>query len=505
MNLQSKFIYEKYSLQKYESKIVNLVAGDMNQLNSIAILVCLCIYRFNSFCVQRTIKLDDTNITLSYVLYDSDYDTSKVASSASKVLDSPAQVGPDQAEGYTYDDTVLIYVPISLEDTPFTSKKLNSYITDEVCTKVSNKFLSSKDYIIKETNSNSIIDVTSFKLAHKDAIEAILNVLPSDSKPVQSLFIRVEKVIQSAKHELTHVLDGLSGIRGLNHFSSLPVNLTKISKHDRLDLEEAIELLYSLWSYTEFSAFTQTYGKQSSKANGIVDQDSIKKLSSKIIGRPIGKKETQTLDDYISELHTKLANVSSNSNNNFWSTIQDIVINGSSEQSHKDRISSMSEDKFKKYFIYTTLKLIDKFKEKTIKNIASQSEYESDINRIAVLIKNECERNNDAKESSLSLKLKFNYYFSEFDQSYQVKLQFVTGNLKNKEDSTISNNTNVTLNIQSMNLLITQTVDSMFGSTNSYTELYRELKRPSGFRKTYLDKLCYNLANDIKLYLDNNI
>ena len=280
-------IYEKYSLQQYEGKIKDLVIGDIEQLNKIAILVCLNVFKYSVFCVQRPLKFGNVSVTLNYIVYDRDYaDDSEITSAASRVLDHRVQLGPGVVEGYAYHNDIVLYMPISLDTAPFTSRVLNTEASDDLYDDISDEYLSYSDYVIK-TDSTSVLNTASYKSAHKDAIDAFLDELQADSAK-QTLSIRTASVIQSLKHELTHILDDDTSVRDLNHFSvDAADNIFRVSIEDRPDMEEAMDILYSLWCYTEFNAFTQTYGKQSSSKRSttdLVDPKYIEKVSSSIIG-----------------------------------------------------------------------------------------------------------------------------------------------------------------------------------------------------------------------------
>ena len=504
-------INEKYSLQQYEGKIRDLVISDIEQLNKIAIPICLSVYKYGAFCVQRPLNFGNNNITLNYIVYERDYSSdAEVLSTARRVLDHYVQVGPSSVNGYTQHGNIVLYIPVSLDTAPFTVKSLNAKADEDVYENVCDTYVTYRSSIIK-SNSNSTIDVSSYKANNQNAIKLFLSELQVTSSVRQSLSIRTSSIIQILNHELTHIIDDEIDVSRINRFPADAADkVSFMSIENQQDMNDATDILYSLWSYTEFNAFTQTYGNPDIVKRNTKDNTLSSRVSSKIIGRNLGIDDHQSLDDYINTTQDKLGKVASNSDDSFWISLRDIVSDGIRDASKKSRISKMTPSKFKKYFIETTLTLINKFKEKTIKNVASQNEHDNDIKRMAIEIKKSCStyiENGCDSENGISLRMKFNFYFKEYDQSYPVMMDFTTSPIKRlykNNDDIISSRTLVKLRIPQLQILMTTSVKDMFGgSSNSYSLLYKELM--SKQRISYLERMYFNLSDDIESYLNETV
>ena len=294
-------------------------------------------------------------------------------------------------------------------------------------------------------------------------------------------------------HELTHVIDQRNASK-VNHFTGIGLNDV-----DKYGLELALNILYMLWSKTEFNAFTQTFGRDIDKQRDVVKSNYINKVSMQYLSRTCSDGGVVTLDEFINEIYESLDELSdSYYDDEFWEVIKKIAAKGSNESSTAERFNKMTPLRFRNYFIRTSAKLIEKLKEHVVKNIASQNSYDRDISNIAAEIKDACSKYNTGDFFDVSFS--FNCYFKKPQVSRKVYINLETPDV-GLDDYSISNNSIIHITVTELNTGWDLTPHQLFGKdTNSYSELYKEIitKR----RKTKLDKLYINLAEDLNSVLN---
>ena len=197
-------------------------------------------------------------------------------------------------------------------------------------------------------------------------------------------------------------------------------------------------------------------------------------------------------------------------NKSFWKAIKIIVTRGLNNPTEKIKIDKMSVDQFKKYFLNTTYRLIDKFTKKTLKNANTQVVHDSDIARLASIIKLSCDKyleESHKKTEKFYMPIRFDYFTN--NQSYHVIIIFSVPEVSIEErllPKTICSISQVNITIRQLKLNNTQSVTQFFDSyRNSFYNLYLELTRQGGPRKTLADKLCFNLADDIYISLNKKL
>ena len=294
-------------------------------------------------------------------------------------------------------------------------------------------------------------------------------------------------------HELTHVMDKSTASK-VNHFTGIGINDV-----DKYGLKLALNILYMLWSKTEFNAFTQTFGRDIDKQRDVVKSNYINKVSMKYLSRTLSDSGVITFDEFVNEIYESLDELSdSYYNEEFWYVVKTIAAKGSNESSTAERFNKITPLWFRNYFIRTSTKLIEKLKEQIVKNIASQNSYDRDISNIASEIKDACSKYDT--DDFFDVSFSFNCYFKKSQVSRKVYINLETPDVC-LDDYSISNNSIIHITVTELNRWWDLTPRKLFGKdTNSYSELYKEIitKR----RKTKLDMLYINLAEDLNSALN---
>lgn len=482
-----KYINEKYSLQEYEGKIRDAVLDEIKELNKIAPIVCLFLHKYSYFITTRVISDRDLNCSITLIYYDRD--------SAKSTNDHTFSnfIGPDVADGITAHDNVYTYIPISFTDAPFSNKRLNA-LFDEVCDEYTDD-LKRMDGWLRVNNYESLSkEANKLKQKYGYIVDDILDEI-TDSRTSIKKTMNVDSVfaLKTLFHELTHVMDKSTASK-VNHFTGIGINDV-----DKYGLELALNILYMLWSKTEFNAFTQTFGRDTDKQRDVVKSNYINKVSMKYLSRTLSDSGVITFDEFVNEIYESLDELSdSYYDDEFWEVVKTIAARGSNESSTAERFNKMTPLRFRNYFIRTSAKLIEKLKEHTVKNIASQNSYDRDISNIAAEIKEACSKYDT--DDFFDVNFSFNCYFKKPQVSRKVYINLETPDV-GLDDYSISNNSIIHITVTELNIGWDLTPRQLFGKdTNSYSELYKEIitKR----RKTKLDRLYINLAEDLNSALN---
>ena len=275
-------------------------------------------------------------------------------------------IGPDMVDGAATDNRVFVYVPVSLNTAPFEIESLNEYCHNDIyrgCTRNLKLF----DCMIDVKNYNSISSgIKDIRNKYYANIESFIDSLPDECRHAKkTINVNTNYILKTVKHEFTHILDRNTASK-VNYFNGIGIDDADLN-----GLDLALNILYMLWSRTEFNAFLQTFGKDMDMPREIVSSKYINKVSLKYLSRPCSSGGNIGLNEALENLNEDLNELSSNKyDSEFWSTIQNIVINGTV---NNERYENMSPMKFRNYFIKTTKKLIEKFKDKLVKNIASKN------------------------------------------------------------------------------------------------------------------------------------
>lgn len=477
-----KYIIEKYSLQEYEGKIRDAVLDEIKELNKISPIVCLFLHKYSYFITTRVIYDRDLNCSITLIYYDRDSVKNTNDSTISKFI------GPDVADGITSNNNAYVYIPISFIDAPFNNKRLN-ILFDEVCDEYTDD-LKRMDGWLRVNNYESLNqEANKLKQKYSYIVDDILDEI-TDSRTSIKKTMNIDSVfvLKTLFHELTHVIDKSTASK-VNHFTGIGINDV-----DKYGLELALNILYMLWSKTEFNAFTQTFGRDIDKQRDVVKSNYINKVSMKYLSRTLSDSGVITFEEFVNEIYKSLDELSdSYYDDEFWEVVKTIAVRGSNESSTAERFNKMTPLRFRNYFIRTSAKLIEKLKEHVVKNIASQNSYDRDISNIAAEIKDACSKYNT--DDFFDVSFSFNCYFKKSQVSRKVYINLETPDV-GLDDYSISNNSIIHITVTELNRGWDLTPRQMFGKdTNSYSELYKEIitKR----RKTKLDRLYINLAEDL--------
>ena len=494
-------INEKYALQEYEGRIRDAIIDEIKELNRASILIWLFLRKFKSFRVNRKIRDEELNCSLSLIYYDRESKDS-IRNKVSDDID--AEISPDEVDGVTAHDKVVIYVPI--ERAPFESKALNNeleYLDSKEVKRCLNGLRKSDD-IIEVENYNSIKEkINDLVERYRSNIDSIFYLLEkegiegSESKK-KSLGINISYVLKTINHEFTHVLDQDSA-SGINHFSGLGIDEDDV---DIIGLDLALNILYSLWSRTEFNAFTQTFGRDVEKQREIVRSSYINKVSLHFLNRKCADGGSVDLKEFIENLHEDIRELSDpDYDESFWESIRNIVIEGSRENSARERFENMSSTKFRNYFINTSVKLIEKLEKQVVKNIAAQNTYDRDISNISAEIFDACNeviREYSKNDSTVEMEFNFNCYFKKLIESHKVYVEIEVPNIEKKylnNDNTIASQMMIHITIGDLNIGYDLSADEAFGTSNcNIVKLFRELMTSK--KKTDIKRLCINTAED---------
>lgn len=515
----SNYVTEKFKLQEYEGKIQDMFLGDMKQLDKIALLVCLSLYKYDAFCIRRMIKIYDRRIFLTYVLYSNKSDEENIKSSVKKISGMRLSIGPSDAIGYAKENKIVVFINVDTHKAPFLSSKYNSDEYEYIYKNIADS-MTLNDAMISEADFGAL-NITSYKKRLKNIEELFFKTFEEEygedvSKAKQRLITfsarKLSDCIDTVRHELTHIMD-TGGAREANHFSQFtPSDIKDISdldSSDQDDLEIAQDILYRLWSRTEFNAYSQGYGRNTNISNKPL-QRSLKRMAPNRVNPSEMGSSYKAISKFTNSIKEDCDKLSYNNNKSFWKAIKIVVIRGLNNPTEKIKIDKMSIDQFKKYFVNTTYRLIDKFNKKTLKNANMQVVHDSDITRLASIIKLSCDKyleERHKKTEKFYMPIRFDYFTN--NQSYHVIIAFNVPEISTEErllPKILCNISQVNIIIRQLKINSTQSVTQFFDSyRNSFYNLYLELTRQGGPRKTLADKLCFSLADDIYISLNKKL
>ena len=528
-------VNEKFALQEYEGKIRDTLYEDLDSLNKCAIPITMMLYKWDIFCLNRLFMYKDFTADVFFVFYTLNKENN-VASALSANTSIKNPIPPSKCGGFAREYKIVVYIPVNIQYSPFGGRLTRmkngdketyreTFDVEDKTLEIANKYFKNiKDaFIIVPFRSK--IDTASLLRKHKEAIEEYKKLIPAwFLKEPKKLHYNRNNVLEILKHELTHVLDENKGSKK-NYYTTIDTADKYLSsdKEDlntyRLDLEKAIDILYYLWSYTEFNAYQQTfsnsadisnvaYKKRNTLIKKAISNFTNKHIDSGYIGRPYSNSTIFSLNNHLKELSKYLTDIGNNNSDAFWDTVKEITSKGSYDTNRKNRIKEMSSKQFKTYFIKTTNKLIEKFKEKTVKNLALQNDYNNDILNVAKQVKDSItenlSKNKYSKDSPFNFVLSFDYYFKDDKQSFPVKMIFNAPPEKDMREGKSLKQTELyreaRVDLQCRPIKLNQknirVIDVFNGSDlNSFYELYKELTTKQ--RKTYLDKIAVQMSDDL--------
>lgn len=485
--------FEKYILQDYDRVITDTFINDCTELDNNALNVFLCLYKYSFFCIKRKLTLNDINGNITFIYYDSNADDSDIVNNV-KRIGINLDVAPSRVHGYTDDGEIVIFIKVNTDNAPFSDNALNNEIDYDMCDEVSESILDKCNYII--VNNFNSLDLTKCINGTSTAVKELLSMLPVKCKRAKkTLNISYIKPLSTLKHELTHLFD-TGGALDVNHYYSSIKGVEDYYRRAnftcKIGLELANTILYKLWTFTEFNAFTQTYGMQKllKRKNDLYSDN----IDPNMLENP----GEYTLQEYVDNVYSIVEKLeSSDYDEDFWNAVKKIAIDGA-DKNKKEIYSNMSATKFKNYFLNTTIKLANKFKDKAIKNVYSRNERNKDIVRIANIIKNAC-NNTDINSKNIILRFRFNYYFASTSSASNVEITFISNNIKRLSDNEINKSTMMYIKSREENIDLQLKPDEFFNNVNnSFCRLFRELKSGS-----VSDNTCKDLADDLMRELNN--
>ncbi len=252
-----------------------------------------------------------------------------------------------------------------------------------------------------------------------------------------------------------------------------------------------------LWSRTEFNAFTQTYSDSNSNKRELIRKDRLERISNKYLSRPLRSGGYENIDIALNEIREDLNWLESEFGNDniLWEAIRDICIDGSYESSIKERFEKMNWERFKNYFIRTTEKLMNKFRNKVVKSTAAQADYNRDITNLASDIRDSVENSNIDDNDVVSFEFNYTQFFRKLNEPHKVYVEVEAVN-NDENDMAIATNSMIYITIADLNVTLDRSARELFGSENdSFVSLIKEIAGKN--RKSYINKLCLALAEDL--------
>ncbi len=511
---------EKYSLQQYEGRVVDAFLSDMKSIQKIALQVYLYLYGKGVFCIQRVLTQENLTSILNILLYDKDYFTeSEIIEDANRVLKSikiPSGYGPGGCSGFASGVHVVVWVPVDLSTGPYKDKKVNNLIYDDVKESAARKM--DNNNIVK-INGFGDLDLSKFKNENVEALNILNQDIPENKLKNLTGYLDIDyrDSIDTIKHEFTHFLDRDNASKVNFYITNTKIAQQKAgdtARANNLDndtyyetikepLNKLLFILYHLWSYTEFNAFTYTYG------DNIRRSEKRSKELDKIIKTAYANQARSSYDTLESLIKTVKQYISdlSSYDLNFWSTAKEITRAGSNTKSVQDRYDNMSPSQFKKYFIDTSNKLVEKFKEKTIKNTNIRNIYQKDVATIAREIEKKCSGLTVDKKNKkdLVIKLNFDFFFKKNNQNSPVTVTFTVPylNTDNRSEYMLCTLSEVHIQAKYINLDRVITTYNFFGkeTSNGFSELVLELYGKN--RKGLKDKYYMDFAEDLYKALED--
>ena len=518
-----KRYYEKYALQEIDTQLKNTFFSDIASLDKLSYVVMMCLKRFGCFILSRTMYFKDETdwvSTIHYVLYDS-----RVTSYYSNISTLLKFEGmpPESCSGYAKDNNVVIYLGLISEDLPFSGEyrqplytladdydNRNAMSTEESDSLIKDiaSGITLSDCLVKcsgQNNVNTNKIISKFK-TYIDKLNEYY--LPYQRKLKNSLSLssnRLSDAFDTLEHELTHVYDRLQS-HSVNHFSLDRLDAKQINL-DETKFNAAKDILYMLWSYTEMNAYAHTYGRQRKISPVKIKDDVVdpKRKSSDIRGI------YKSLDETTSELNDEIRSLENYDDEKFWNTVKFIVVKGNKIQDVQERIEKMGTSSFKTYFIKTSYKLLEKYKNKTVKKSTQQALYNNDSLLLAKEIRRAIDRNNRTyyykKKLPFEFKMTFQYYFKDEGSAFDVTLIMSSDDTSSgmySRDLYFYKNTDIVIQCKKISIDYKLSLSDLLSCSGSFFDLYCELvNKPQ--RKSYFDKTAISMADDLRFIIDKRI
>lgn len=176
-----------------------------------------------------------------------------------------------------------------------------------------------------------------------------------------------ERGLRTFKHEVTHAFDkqierqtkrdDITYQKTITDF-----NIEDLSFEQKYLLMDALHLIYEIWDKSEFNA----------QQHSVIDTTSDKQINNIRLKYYTPYEEL----DILKRLKASNDKV-------VWSILKIYIYDGLSNKLQKEKITKMSLENFKKYFITRTDELISKFKLKTTKNLYNRLENQKEKEQIA--------------------------------------------------------------------------------------------------------------------------
>ena len=529
-----KRVDEKFALQEIDGKIEDIFYQDMNDLNKLAYPMLFCLEKYGCMVLTRIISFEKPthfSTYINYIFFDKAHQSALsnaeiILKSTFKNVPSLNKYNPNNnVAGFANSHVIGIFIPINPNYLPFglltsmyeDGNRLNDNQAKQIKKEIADKYVGDlidycqiRAYEDKSINTKEVLD--KFKEPTEELNSYYSPKTLKQKKEIPVYQGEKRKHLITLKHEITHVYDEYTGAASVNHFSFVedPSNVSSYENIDKSKLGLAINILYTLWSRTEFNAYTQSFGKQ-----GIGLKDSGRNLKSMIrepvrnlsIGRPTGSNTYVPISDYSKNLSSDIATLENYNDLDFWKVVKEITVKGNNDNSTKNRISKMTDKEFKTYFIKTSNKLLEKFKDKTIKNSTQQALYNKDsqilARKIRVAIDENIAKHNYNKNAPFEFSMSFLYYFVKESSDYPVNFSMLIDTdtyLKNMGQ--FSDIANVDIQCKKLNKSI-RLSSYVLIDLESFYNLYQELVTKQ--RKSYLDKIAIELSDDIRYILDKKV
>jgi hypothetical protein len=509
---------EKYALQQYEGRVSDSFISDIQEIQKIAPQLMLYLCKYTTFAISRTFTFEELRCIINIVFYDKVATDDEVINSISNVINVDPSYGPSTANGFALDNSIVVWVPANVDSGPFSNEKLNELISEY-----------DKEQAIEYIDDNRIVTAKNFSKLdlsqikssskNKEALEVLFQDVPAGKITKATPYISLDWQLRLTvlKHELTHLLDNKNA-RKVNFYSTRSANAIAASKNvansfdvdadefyaeNKNNFKLLLTILYRLWSYTEFNAFTQSYGRANNASYGNSDSSKRSIELNKIIktySKSMFNDNTSSLNG-VAVAFNKCINKISNCDLKFWSAAKEITLMGCNTESAASRIRKMSPSQFKTYFIDTSRKLVEKFRDKTFKNVNTRNIYQSDIASLAREIMDKCSSLSIDKKrmSDNILTLKFDFYFKKFDQTSPVTVTFTIPYITKSERNISSINSLSGVNVSAKYLNMNKQFNALDffedEENNGFAEMILELYTKN--RKTVMEELSLNFAEDL--------
>lgn len=501
----TKSLLEKYSFQQQEGIITDLFYQDMQDMTKLAYPLMFCLYKYGCFILTRLLKLkvnkDSKNIFVNYIFCDTSH-PSYMSNIQSVSMVNVSNSTPENCGGFASGNVVVIYLPMSAQYLPFgyrnTLMKDNVTLSEsdsvEIIRDISNKYVTA-GYTVDVTSPESI-DVKGLLSKFKTPTEMLNRYYVGQEwklKEPKKLPINTKQKLSDLLHEITHILDWQTSNK-VNQFTPTNTsNLRKAGLSSNISSDDntvtAFDILYRLWSKTEFNAYAASYGRPD--------------LLKRSLKTDIKLKSKDDLLQYVDILKDKINKLSSVNDLEFWGNIKSIAAAGNNISSTKERIQNMSDQKFKTYFLQTSYKLLDKFKDNVLKKSAQQTLYNKDTQTLAKEIRNKINDNLSKYEYDANEKFIFTatvlVYFPSESYSYPVTISIQVDpsvyKFAKSNRRAFNSEAHVVLSCSKLKYRHVLTSNEL-NSLTSFYDLYIELLTKQ--RRSYLDKLAFSIADDIQ-------